>query len=61
MPHVVNDQIAVDATTIDLTLEGPKMKATGNVKSELQPASKGQNGSGGNDVKMPAMFKQDSR
>ena len=59
MPHVVNDQIAVDATTIDLTLEGPKMKANGNVKSELRPASKGQNGSGGNDVKMPGLFKQD--
>jgi len=59
VPHVVNDQIAVDATTIDLTLEGPKMKANGNVKSELRPASKGQNGSGGNDVKMPGLFKQD--
>ena len=28
-------------TTIDLTLDGPKVKAAGDVKSELQPASKG--------------------
>ena len=28
--------MAVDATTIDLTLDGPKLKAAGNVKSELQ-------------------------
>jgi lipopolysaccharide export system protein LptA len=59
VPHVVNDQIAVDATTIDLTLAGPKMQAAGNVKSELRPASKGEGGASGNDVKMPALFKQD--
>jgi lipopolysaccharide export system protein LptA len=51
-PHVVNEQIAVDATTIDLTLAGPKMTATGNVKSVLQPAKKA-------DTKVPAMLKQD--
>jgi LPS export ABC transporter protein LptC/lipopolysaccharide transport protein LptA len=59
VPHVVNDQIAVDATTIDLTLAGPKMKASGNVKSELRPASKGEGGAAGNDVKMPSLLKQD--
>ena len=59
VPHVVNDQIAVDATTIDLTLAGPKMKAAGNVKSELRPASKGEGGAPGNDVKMPSLLKQD--
>ena len=36
------------------------MKAAGNVKSELQPASKGTApGESGNDVKMPSMLKQD--
>jgi len=59
VPHVVNDQIAVDAATIHLTLEGPKMKAAGSVKSELRPASKSENGKAGNDVKMPSLFKQD--
>jgi LPS export ABC transporter protein LptC len=60
VPHVVNEQIAVDATTIDLTLAGPKVKAAGSVKSELKPASKGTTpGESGNDVKMPSMLKQD--
>jgi LPS export ABC transporter protein LptC len=59
VPHVINEQIAVDATTIDLTLDGPKVKAAGNVKSELQPASKGTAGEDGKVVKMPSMLKQD--
>jgi lipopolysaccharide export system protein LptA len=56
IPHVVNPQIAVDAAAIDLTFLGPKMKATGSVKSLLKPeaagAEKGQ-------TRMPAMLKQD--
>jgi LPS export ABC transporter protein LptC len=60
VPHLVNEQIAVDATTIDLTLMGPKVKAAGNVRSELKPASKETApGASGNDVKMPSMLKQD--
>lgn len=55
VPHVVNQQIAIDAQKIDVTLAGPKVKATGSVKSVLQPAKKG----GGTDVKMPSMLKQD--
>jgi lipopolysaccharide export system protein LptA len=59
-PHVVNEQIAVDAGTIDLTLDGPKVKAAGNVKSVLRPASKAEKpGEGGNDVRLPSMLKQD--
>ena len=58
MPHVVNDQIAVDAVTIDVTLEGPKLKAVGNVRSTLKPASSTP-GQSANDVKMPSMLKQD--
>src|ERR1019366_10543616 len=38
-PRVVNDRIAVDATRIDVTLAGPKLKATGAVKSVVRPAS----------------------
>jgi LPS export ABC transporter protein LptC len=61
VPHVVNEQITVDAKNVDVTLAGPIVKATGNVKSQLQPAKKpGQKpGDGGNDVKMPSMLKQD--
>ena len=59
VPHVVNEQIAVDATSIDVTLEGPKLKADGNVRSELKAASSGKPGEKTNDVKMPSMLKQD--
>jgi lipopolysaccharide export system protein LptA len=60
VPHVINEQIVVDATTIDLVLDGPKVKAAGHVKSELKPASKGTApGEAGTKVKMPSMLKQD--
>jgi LPS export ABC transporter protein LptC/lipopolysaccharide transport protein LptA len=55
-PRVINDQIRVDAEHIDLTLAGPKMKAAGNVKSELQPPKKGEKNA---DTKLPSMLKQD--
>jgi LPS export ABC transporter protein LptC len=58
VPHVVNEQISVDAVTVDITLAGPKLKAAGNVRSTLKPAS-AQPGEPANDVKMPAMLKQD--
>jgi lipopolysaccharide export system protein LptA len=58
-PHVVNDKIVVDATTVDMTLEGPKMKAAGNVRSTLQPPAPPKPGEAASDVKMPAMLKQD--
>jgi LPS export ABC transporter protein LptC len=58
-PHVVNDKIVVDATTVDMTLEGPKMKAAGNVRSTLQPPPPPKPGEAASDVKMPAMLKQD--
>ena len=58
-PHVVNDKIVVDATTIDMTLDGPKMKAVGNVRSTLQPPPPAKPGEAAPDVKMPAMLKQD--
>jgi lipopolysaccharide transport protein LptA len=54
-PHVVNDQIAVDATSIDVTLAGPKMWASGRVKSVLQPARKGQ----ASETRLPSLLKQD--
>ena len=60
VPHVVNEQIAVDAVSIDVTLAGPRLKAAGNVRSELKPASKGDKpGEAATDVRMPSMLKQD--
>ena len=58
VPHVVNEQIMVDAVTIDVTLAGPQLKAAGNVRSTLKPASS-KPGAPANDVKMPAMLKPD--
>ena len=58
VPHVVNEQIAVDGETIDVTLDGPKLKASGNVRSVLKPAPANPDESGSN-VRMPAMLKQD--
>ena len=55
-PHVVNEQISVDATRIDVTLAGPNMRATGNVKSVLQPPKPG---SQKDDTKLPSLLKQD--
>lgn len=55
-PHVFNDQIAVDATTVDVTLAGPILIAKGEVKSVLQPPKKSSAADG---AKLPSMLKQD--
>jgi lipopolysaccharide export system protein LptA len=55
-PHMINERIAVDAGHINVTLVGPKIKASGNVKSVLQPPKKGQQTS---DTKVPSMLKAD--
>ena len=60
VPHVDNEQIAIDAATIDVTLAGPKIVASGKVRSVLQPAKKGQKAADGKtETKMPSMLKQD--
>jgi len=58
MPHVDNDRIVVDAVAIDVTLDGPKVNARGNVRSEMKPPPKPKEGEA-SDTKMPAMLKQD--
>lgn len=59
VPHMDNDEIAIDATKIDVTLSGPKVKADGApVKSVLQPAKK-QEGKAADGRRMPAMLKSD--
>ena len=54
-PHVFNDQIAVDASNVNVALAGPSMEAWGDVKSMLQPPKKSANSS----TKLPSMLKQD--
>ena len=59
-PHVINDQIGVEASRLDVTLDGPLMKGTGSVKSVLQPKKPDAAAKPGeHDVRVPAMFKQD--
>ena len=55
-PHVFNNQIAVDANTIDVVLAGPVLNAKGGVKSVLQPPKKT---SDADSAKLPSMLKQD--
>jgi LPS export ABC transporter protein LptC len=54
-PHVFNDQIAVDASNVNVVLAGPVMEAWGDVKSVLQPPKK----SASTSTKLPSMLKQD--
>jgi LPS export ABC transporter protein LptC len=55
-PTVTDDRIRVEATTIDLTFDGPKMIAKGSVQSVSQPASKGD---GKSERRVPGMLKAD--
>ena len=59
VPHVATDQIAVDATRIEVVLGGPTMHAAGNVKSVLQPPKKSDKSSDkAAETKIPSMLKQ---
>ncbi len=52
-PNVTDERIGIDANTIDIVLDGPKVHAKGAVRSALQPAPSG------GDTKTPSMFKKD--
>jgi len=58
-PRVVNEQISVDATTIDVELAGPQVKAVGAVKSVLRPTKKSNQAAPASETHLPSMFKQD--
>lgn len=55
-PHVVHERFGVYAMSIDITLDGPDVRASGDVKSVIQPAKAG--GESG-DAKLPSMLKGD--
>jgi lipopolysaccharide transport protein LptA len=59
VPHVVNDQIQVDAGSVNVTLEGPVVHAVGSAKSVIQPQKPGAKKDGESEVRIPAMLKQD--
>ena len=56
-PTVTDERLTVEATTIDLTFDGPMMIAKGNVQSVSQPAKKGGNKKAGPHV--PGLLKDD--
>ncbi len=58
VPHVVNKQIRLDAQRMDITLEGPAIKATGSVKSVLLPTTDPPSDGKPAD-RMPSMLKKD--
>jgi LPS export ABC transporter protein LptC len=51
-PRVADDAVTIEAESIDVVLNGPKMSARGKVKTLMQPGRKG--GS-----KMPGLFQQE--
>ena len=59
-PQMSNERIRIDARRIDVTLEGPRVKAAGDVRSALQAAkAEKQAGNQKADTKMPSMLKGD--
>jgi LPS export ABC transporter protein LptC/lipopolysaccharide transport protein LptA len=59
LPHVADDQVTIDAMTIDVALEGRLMKASGGVKTMLR--ARGPKGSAPQEgtTKLPGLMKQD--
>jgi LPS export ABC transporter protein LptC len=56
-PHVENDEIAVDGNRIDMTLAGPKVKATEDVRATMKPVKPGTKPSEAR--KTPALMQSD--
>jgi lipopolysaccharide transport protein LptA len=59
LPRVENERLEVTAKRIDLTLDGPQVKAVGGVSSTLRPAKKQAGGANKADPKVPSMLKQE--
>ena len=60
-PHVVSAKLTVDAAQIDVTLGGPHMLASGNVKSVIVSAREGTNTPARrqHETRMPSMLEED--
>jgi LPS export ABC transporter protein LptC len=59
-PEVSNARLVVNATTIDLTLDGPKMIASGSVQSVTQPARRRPGEKPADGVHTPGLLKDDA-
>ncbi|MGB7218487.1 MAG: LPS export ABC transporter periplasmic protein LptC [Vicinamibacterales bacterium] len=58
-PRVVNEQIAIDATRIDVGLVGPVLNAAGSVRSVMRPTKTGGQPGAPGDTRLPSMFRPD--
>jgi LPS export ABC transporter protein LptC len=54
-PRVADEQINIEADAVDVTLDGRRMMAKGNVKTTLQPPK----GEGANATRLPGLLQQD--
>jgi lipopolysaccharide transport protein LptA len=64
VPHVADEQIAIDAQTITVTLQGRHMVATNAVKTVLRPHDQSKQASGAASSetgRMPGLLKQDQQ
>lgn len=55
LPRVADDQVTIDAMTIDVALQGRLMKASGGVKTTLRANQS----KGSDETKLPGLLKQD--
>jgi lipopolysaccharide transport protein LptA len=55
-PRVANARLTIDATRVDVTLEGPHLRATGDVKSVVHAAPKAD---AAQPARLPSMFNPD--
>jgi lipopolysaccharide export system protein LptA len=58
-PRMWNERMDIQGQRIDVVLEGPVVKASGDVRSTLRPVTKPAPGSGKPDPKVPSMLKKD--
>ncbi|NOT25326.1 MAG: LPS export ABC transporter periplasmic protein LptC [Acidobacteria bacterium] len=64
VPRVSDEKIEIDADTIDVTIEGPRMVATGHVRTVLRPQAAGARGNtggqagGAQTTRLPGLLQQ---
>jgi LPS export ABC transporter protein LptC len=58
-PRMTTDQIAINANRVEAAIDGPKVKATGDVRSVLQPTKNASKNGKTPETKMPSMLKDD--
>ena len=57
-PRVADEQVLIEAESIDVTLEGRRMLASGTAKTILQPATAAAGAKGKDNAKMPGLLEQ---